>query len=174
MRKITTLRELGKSKSEIARITGHDWKTVDKVIKAIEDGERGPQIKERGSIVDPFKEKVIEKLESSLSGVRIHEELAREGFSGSYSAVKKYIRKLKKKEDIFLRLHSPPAHEAQVDFGYVGKTKDDEGKSRKTWIFNMRLSYSRLDYYAKVYNQKVETFINCHVRAFEFFAVFLK
>jgi hypothetical protein len=33
----------------------------------------------------------------------------------------------------------------------------------------MRLSYSRLDYYEKVYDQKVETFILCHINAFEYF-----
>jgi len=33
----------------------------------------------------------------------------------------------------------------------------------------MRLSYSRLDYYEKVYDQKVETFTYCHIHAFEFF-----
>ena len=33
----------------------------------------------------------------------------------------------------------------------------------------MRLSYSRLDYYEKVYDQKVETFINCHINAFHYF-----
>lgn len=33
----------------------------------------------------------------------------------------------------------------------------------------MRLSYSRLDYYEKVYDQKVETFIQCHVNAFKYY-----
>ena len=33
----------------------------------------------------------------------------------------------------------------------------------------MRLSYSRLDYYEKVYDQKVKTFIQCHINAFESF-----
>ncbi|MDD5601062.1 MAG: hypothetical protein PHC87_04865 [Actinomycetota bacterium] len=55
------------------------------------------------------------------------------------------------------------------NFGYIGITKDDAGKNRKTWVFGMRLSYSRLDYYEKVYNQKVETFIQAHTGAFEFF-----
>jgi len=32
-------------------------------------------------MVDPFKEKVIEMLESGLSGVRIHGELVKEFFS---------------------------------------------------------------------------------------------
>jgi len=93
-----TLKELGKKKTEIARITGHDWKTVDKVIKLIEDGKERPERKE--------KEKLAEMIENGLSGVRIHEELVREGFVGSYSAVKKYIRKCKRKEDIFVRLHT--------------------------------------------------------------------
>ncbi len=37
---IKTLRGLGKNKSEIARLTGHDWKTVSKVIKSIDNGKR--------------------------------------------------------------------------------------------------------------------------------------
>lgn len=74
-----------------------------------------------------------------------------------------------KGKEIFIRLHTPAGHEAQVDFGYVGRTKDDAGASRKTWVFNMRLSHSRFDYYEKVYDQKVETLINCHANAFEYF-----
>ncbi len=33
----------------------------------------------------------------------------------------------------------------------------------------MRLSYSRLDYYEVVYDQRVETFIRCHINAFNYF-----
>ena len=62
-----------------------------------------------------------------------------------------------------------PGEEAQVDFGYLGMSPDDTGKRKKTWVFNMRLSYSRLDYFEKVYDQKVETFIAAHIHAFEFF-----
>lgn len=165
---IKTLKELGKSKSEIARITGHDWKTVQKVIQRINGGVMEPQMKERRSTVEPYKETVIKLMEEGLTAVRIHEELAALGFAGKYSAVKKYVRKIKGKE-VFVRVHTPAGHEAQVDFGYVGRTKDDTGASRKTWVFNMRLSYSRFDYYEKVYDQKVETFIHCHVNAFEAF-----
>lgn len=166
---IKTLWEIGNNKTEIARLTGHDWKTVNKVIKRIQEGKEVPEMKQRKSILDPYKERVIKMLGEDLSGVRIHEDLVSEGFKGSYSAVKKYVRKLKKKGDIFVRVHTDPGHEAQVDFGYVGKTKDEEGRSRKTWVFNMRLSYSRLDYYEKGYDQRVETFINCHINAFEYF-----
>ena len=166
---IKTLWEKTKNKTEIARLTGHDWKTVAKVIKNIKEGTQIPQYKPRQTLIDKFKEKVLGFLEKDLSAVRIHEELIGQGFDGSYSTVKRYVSKLKRKENIFIRMHTEPGEEAQVDFGYLGMSRDDEGKNKKTWIFNMRLSYSRLDYYEKVYNQKVETFIACHIHAFEFF-----
>jgi hypothetical protein len=76
-------------------------------------------------------------MEDGLSGVRIHEELSARGFGGAYETVKKYISKLKRSENIFVRVHTPAGQEAQVDFGYAGKTPDNEGKRRKTWVFNM-------------------------------------
>lgn len=81
----TTIRklwEIGKNKSEIARIIGHDWKTVAKVIKNIESGKEELWIKCRESIVDHYKEKVVKLLERELSAVRIHEE---------FWTLKKYI-----------------------------------------------------------------------------------
>ena len=166
---IKTLWEKTKNKTEIARLTGHDWKTVAKVIKSIEKGIEIPQYKPRESLIDDYKEKILELLEQNLSGVRIHEKLIEDGFIGSYPTVKRYINKIKRKENIFIRIHTEPGEEAQVDFGYLGMSKNDAGKNKKTWVFNMRLSYSRLDYYEKVYDQKVETFIACHIHAFEFF-----
>jgi len=166
---INTLWERTKNKTEIARLTGHDWKTVAKVIKNIEAGIEIPQYKPRGSLIDAYREKVLKLLDKGLNGVRIHEELSRDGFKGSYPTAKRYINKLKRSQNIFVRINTEPGEEAQVDFGYVGITKDDSGKNKKTWIFNMRLSYSRLDYFQKVYDQKVETFIAAHIHAFEFF-----
>jgi len=88
----------------------------------------------------------------------------------SYSSVKHYIAKLKVSKKICVRFHSEPGEEAQVDFGYVGLMPSlQNGKKKKAWAFNMRLSYSRLDYYEIVFDQKVETFIQCHEDAFRSF-----
>lgn len=166
---IETLIEKGMNKSQIARATGHDWKTVSKVVESLKQGKGYPKKKPHPGKLNPHKEKIVEMLEKGLSGVRIHEELIREGISVGYTTVTDYIRNIKVRENIFVRIHTEPAEEAQVDFGYVGLTTDDNGKRRKTWVFNMRLSYSRLDYYQKVYDQKVETFIRCHINAFRYF-----
>jgi len=165
---IESLWKLGKNKSEISRITKHDWKTVDKVIKSLEKGDY-PQKKPHPKVLDTYQEQILNLVEKDLSGVRIHEELQAMGANTSYSAVKRYIAEIKGRTDVHIRFHTKPGEEAQVDFGYVGLTPDSEGKRRKTWVFNMRLSYSRLDYYECVYDQKVETFIQCHINAFRFF-----
>jgi len=107
-------------------------------------------------------------LEDNLSGVRIHEKINEEGVRVGYSTVKDYIRQVKRRENIFIRMHTLPGEEAQVDFGYTGYTLY-KGKKRKTWVFNMRLSYSQLDYYEAVYDQRVEIFIRCHINAFNYF-----
>lgn len=158
-----------KNKSEISRITGHDWKTVAKTIKNFKEGKEIFEKKSHPKFLDPYKEKIIMWIEEGLTGVRIYEKLKDTGKKIGYSTVKKYIASIKKKTKIFIRIHTDPAEEAQVDFGYVGYSLDNQGKKRKTWIFNMRLSYSRLDYFEKVYDQKVETFIRCHINAFKYF-----
>jgi len=164
-----TLWERCRNKSEIARVTGHDWKTVAKRIKEIEEGKEYPEKKPHPRVLDPHKEQIVKWMEEELTGVRIHEELQGIGVKVGYSTVKEYLSRIRKRENIFVRIHTLPGEEAQVDFGYAGLTLDNSGKRRKTWVFNMRLSYSRLDYYEKVYDQRVETFIQCHIHAFNYF-----
>lgn len=166
---IKTLWERYKNKSKIAELTGHDWKTVARVIKTMEEGKEYPSKKPHLRFLDPYQEKIIQWMEEGLTGVRIHEELQGMGVKVGYSTVKGYVADIKRRENIFVRIHTLPGEEAQVDFGYVGLTIGNLGKRRKTWVFNMRLSYSRLDYYEKVHNQRVETFIQCHINAFKYF-----
>lgn len=166
---IKTLWERYKNKTKIAELTGHDWKTVDKAVKLIEGGKEYPLHKPHPRMLDKQKERIVELIEQGLTCVRIQEKLLETGINAGYSTVKDYVRKIKKREDIFVRIHTSAGEEAQVDFGYVGLTPNNEGKKRKTWVFNMRLSYSRLDYYEKVYDQRVETFIRCHGNAFKYF-----
>ncbi|MFC1808464.1 IS21 family transposase [Candidatus Omnitrophota bacterium] len=166
---IATLMEKGLNKSQIARATGHDWKTIAKVIRNIGSGKEAPDKKPHPCILDPHKENIVRLMEEGLSAVRIHQKLTEAGVSAAYPTVKRYVGNIKKRNSIFIRIHTPPGQEAQVDFGYVGLTTDNASKKRKTWVFNMKLSYSRLDYYQKVYDQRVETFIECHINAFNYF-----
>jgi len=80
-----------KNKSLVARMTGHDWKTIAKKIKEIEGGKEYPTKKPHPRILDPYQEQIMEWLEEDLSGVRIHEKIQEEGARAGYSTVKDYI-----------------------------------------------------------------------------------
>jgi transposase len=167
---IITLWEQKKSKSEISRITKHDRKTVSKIIKNyINEGKQRPDKKRTDSPLVNFKEDILKLLEKDLSVVRIHEELAKLGSRASYQSLARYTRDLRDKTDICIRFDTEAGEEAQVDFGYSGMQPSPEGELKKSWFFNMRLSYSRLDYYEVVFDQRVETFIQCHINAFKYF-----
>jgi transposase len=173
---ILTLWKQGKSKSEIARITQKDRGTVRKIIQRYEEsGAEEPRIFNKESSLCSYHTEIVIYLEAGLSGVRIYEKLQELGCGISYSSVRRYIAKLKLQTNICVRFHSEPGEEAQVDFGYIGLIPDPANhKRRKAWAFNMRLSYSRLDYYEIVFDQKVETFIQCHENAFRSFGGIVK
>jgi hypothetical protein len=58
----------------------------------------------------------------------------------------------------------------EVDFGFLGFTCDpDTGRKRKTYIFSGRLRHSRDAYREIVFNQKQDTFFDCHIHGFEYF-----
>lgn len=122
------------------------------------------------SSVFRFDEIIKSGLEQGLSAQRIYQDLCVEcEMNISYDAVKRYARKLKKRNpSVYARLHSPPGKEAQVDFGQAAPTLKD-GSYRKPWLFKMTLSNSRHSYEEAVWHQDVETFIRCHEHAFQAF-----
>ncbi len=114
-------------------------RTVAGVIKAIEEGKEYSSKKPHPRFLDPYQEKIIQWMEEGLTGVRMYEELQGMGVKVGYSTVKGYVADIRKRENIFVRIHTLPGEEAQVDFGYVGLTPGNLGKRRKTWVFNMNL-----------------------------------
>ena len=124
------------------------------------------------STVEPYKEVVEKLLKAGVEMATIHNRLVREhGYGGSYSSVKRFVRRLHPKEpDVCIRVETAAGREAQVDFGGVGKIRDRRsGEMRQAYCFVMTLSYSRHQYAELVFDQKMETWIGCHIRAFEFF-----
>lgn len=124
------------------------------------------------STIDPFAEQVLAWAERGVSGVAIHQALIRNfGFTGAYNAVKRFLqRNLKAKPATTVILEFKPGEAAQVDFGAGPQLINWEtGELVKTWFFVMTLAFSRHQYVEFVLDQKVETWLGCHRRAFEFF-----
>ena len=96
----------------------------------------------------------------------------RTGTAIGYCTVKRYLRTRMGygTPRSTVRLEVKPGSQAQVDFGYMGLMVDPEtGARRKTWAFIMTLSFSRHRFVRFVFRQDVTTWIDCHLRAFEFF-----
>ena len=180
------------SDRQVARDTGHNRRTIRRYrewaqTQGLLAGELPPleelqkrmkaSLPERTppqnvSSVASYRE-LIEKWEkANVEVAAMHQRLNERGYTGSYAAVWRFVRRLKEKgdPDVTVRVETKPGEEAQVDFGYAGMMIDPaSGKLRKTWVFVMTLSWSRHQYAEFVWDQKIATFLRCHRNAFEFF-----
>lgn len=167
---ILTLHKQGISQRQIAKITDTHRATVKKITEKYDKEKiESPTPYKRISKLESWHEQIIKLQSSNLSTIRIFEELQSKGFESSYGSLSRYIRQHNIKKKTCIRFPTSAGAEAQVDFGDVGKRIDPSGKLRKAYVFNMRLSYSRLDYYEVVFDQKIDTWIKCHINAFNFF-----
>lgn len=157
--------------SEIARRTGHDRKTVLKYVKS-SSTPQSQRRKKTGSILDPYKEYIHSRIGeySRISAQRIHREIQHEGFSGSYSLVKQYVRSIRPEipQPAIYRFETEPGKQVQVDWGSCGHVEID-GCKRPLYCFAMILGYSRMRYIEFTLRVDVPTFIQCHINAFRYF-----
>jgi transposase len=125
------------------------------------------------SKTEPYRERVEDLARAGVEAKAIWQILQEEKeFQGSYSSVKRFVRRLDRTagDGAVLRLEVAPGEEAQVDFGYAGRLHDpDTGKDRRAWVFVMVLSHSRHQYAELVFDQTVATWTRLHATAFEFF-----
>jgi len=124
------------------------------------------------SLVERYGEEVKKWVDQGIQGTIIHQALVRKhGFTGSYSSVRRYLQGVAgANPQATTVLDFAPADTAQVDFG-AGPVITDvyTGESFKTWVFVMVLAWSRHQYAELVRDQRVETWLGCHRRAFEWF-----
>ena len=180
---IVSLIEQGWSKRRIARELGLDRATVRKYAGASKPatnpntgsdsksptpntGSAGPE-----SSCEPLRDRIEKAWNAGLSIQRILQDLiSEEGFEGSYSSVRRFVRRLPggSPELPFRRMECAPAEELQVDFGQ-GAWITDNGKRRRPHLFRCVLSHSRKGYSEVVWRQDTESFIRCLENAFRHF-----
>jgi transposase len=117
----------------------------------------------RKSQCDPLAEVIMAKVEVGLSAQRIYQDLVEEnGFTDSYQSVKRFVRKLRSiQPDRVWRLECQPGEELQWDFGLEASIDDAQGKTRRSWVLRMVLSYSRKGYSEAISRRDTETFLRC-------------
>ncbi|MFZ2631054.1 MAG: DDE-type integrase/transposase/recombinase, partial [Desulfosalsimonadaceae bacterium] len=100
----------------------------------------------------------------------IYDRMVSMGFTGSYEIVKRQVREFKKEHQqiAYMRFETEPGYQAQVDFGEFQVERTD-GVIEKYFLFAMILGYSRKIYAELVEKCDLPTFLDCHIRAFEYF-----
>jgi transposase len=124
----------------------------------------------RPSQCEPFSELIKKKLDEGLSAQRVWQDLVSDnGFTGSYSSVKRFVCRLGATTPLpFRRMECEPGEEAQVDFG-SGAWVFEEGKRRRPHILRITLSHSRKSYSEPLWRQTTENFIRSLENAFRTF-----
>lgn len=119
-----------------------------------------------------YEAEIRQWVQQGIQATTIHQALIRKyGYTGAYNSVQRYVKGVRGNQvHATTALDFAPADSAQVDFGQGPQITDVRtGETIKTWIFVMVLSWSRHQYAEIVPNQKMETWLACHRRAFEFF-----
>ena len=174
------------SVSEVAKETGLNWRTVSKYLSAAGPASpprRSPSGRSRARVIDEFAPLVDSMLRAEIlmKAAVIHERLAGEyGFAGNYQRVKLYVQEARPRiagelgitprelAGMHRRFEVIPGAQAQVDWGDEGKVLAHMGIA-KVYSFHMTLSYSRDPFCCFTTSQDLQTFFDCHRRAFSHF-----
>ncbi len=170
---IKTLDKQGLKQSEIARQLDCHRHTVANVLQRENFIEKQTRVKDSvyGAVDTQIKEYLAKDKKDKISNLRIFEILRDEyHVQSTYVNLCKYIQKYhpKPKEAFGVQIVAP-GEVAEIDFGYVGMFPGPLGKKVKTYGLAVILPYSRLDFYAITYDQKLETLIKELENAFVYF-----
>jgi hypothetical protein len=125
---------------------------------------------ESNHILDSYHDDLKRWLDDNISYVVMHQLLEKE-VPISESTVRRYCQKHypAAPKTSYVRT-TIPGEIMEVDFGHLGIVYDPKTKkNRKAQVFSGRLRHSGVAWREIVFDQKQETFFQCHVHAFEFF-----
>lgn len=129
------------------------------------------------SKTQPFEDIIKKWIEQGVQATTIYTHLAENhGFTGSYNSIQRHIKKLKGHEHkLTVPLQFQPGQAAQIDFGKGPDLYDQRTKRiESTWFFVMVLCWSRHQYAEIITHQDIETWLNCHQNAFNWFGGVVK
>ncbi len=165
---IKEMRNRGMFISDISKATNRSEKTIRKVISS---DEHKPYLRATtGSKLDPYKEYILKRMdEGCLNGMVIYDEIINQGYTGKITILRDFMHPHRKrcKQKAYKRFETGPGEQAQVDWGEF--TLDHNGIQKRIHAFVMVMGYSRAIYVEFVENEKLQTLIECHERAFNYF-----
>lgn len=178
---VVTLAQQKVTRRAIARSLGVSRNTVRRLLAAhAEQRDEGqpalalpPPRLPRATKIDPFKPRVAELLAKypDITAQRVLEILTEEGFRGRYTAVKKYVRKVRPKPAPKPSLETPdwgPGKMAESDWTPYDVTYTT-GRQQRIQVFSYVLTHSTRKHYQAYESYDVHALMAGHSEAFERF-----
>jgi transposase len=143
-------------------------RTVAKYL--VEPAQTAPQ-SNRASKLDRFKPAIDEWLEQdcALTAVVLLQRLRELGFDGGYTILKDHLQQMrsdKKARRAFVRMEPGAGERLEIDWAHFGALVYD-GEPRKLYAFALVECHSRKMYLEFTHSQTFETFVRCHLHAFD-------
>jgi transposase len=126
----------------------------------------------RASKLDSFKATIAELLEqdAKASAVVIAQRLRPLGYDGGLSILKEHLHSVRvnsQAKRAYLRMEPGPGERFEIDWGHFGALSY-AGHARKLYAFCLVECHSRKLYVEFTHSQSFETFVRCHLHAFQF------
>jgi transposase len=155
----------------VRKIARHLHLARKTVRKYIQSPVQTPARRRRTSKIDPFKAAVAGLLEQdpTASSVVLLQRLRPLGYEGGVTVLRNYVRQLRglaHPPRAFVRMEPAPAERFEVDWGHFS-TLDYAGDKRNLYAFCLVEAHSRMLYVEFTHSQGFETFVRCHLHAFQ-------
>jgi transposase len=169
---IVQRRQAGTSQRGIAAELGISRGAVTRVLSRLQaqrDGQAGPPVPRRPSLLDPFEPLLKELLQRypKLTVQRALQELRSRGYEGGYTILRLRLRQMRPGPPPrpVVRFETGPGVQAQMDYGVYDLDFAREGR-RRVYLFSYVLAYSRRQYMRFVESMDLPTTLREHVHAF--------
>lgn len=149
----------------IARELGLHPETVSAAVET----DRFNSTKTPHNAADPYADFIRDILTKHphLRATRIFQMIRDRGYNGSIIQLRRFVSGIRPAHrEAFLRLSTFPAEQGQVDWAHFGEVTIGRARRRLS-CFVITLSYSRALYLEFFFDQRMESFLRGHIRAFE-------
>jgi transposase len=130
-----------------------------------------PSRRDRTSKLDVFKPAIAELLQQDPKAPEqvLFQRLQTIGYDGGITILKDYLQAVRKNDVLrraYVRMEPSPGERFDIDWGHFGALSYN-GTPRKLYAFCLVECHSRKMYLEFTHSQSFETFVRCHMHAFQ-------
>jgi len=167
---LAAFQETGSLKATRRRL-GHSLRTIRRVLRGLDAATPGRPVpsrtQARPSKLDPYRPMIRRLiLDDRLTAVLVLEEIRAVGYTGGYSALKRFVRQVRPspKVKVTIWVEHPPGAEGQVDWSPYRVTLG--GEEQQVHAFSLVLPFSRWMFVRFALDEQLDTLLRLHEDGF--------